>query len=67
MPWTGQSFKDKHNHSLSDDQAEKASRVANAILQDSGDEGKAIRIANSIAEKHPKVHAPYHSNRSGSK
>lgn len=63
MPWDANTFRDKHNHNLTDDQAEKASRVANAILTDSGDEGKAIRIANSIAKKHPKVHAPYHSAR----
>lgn len=46
MPWSGQSFS-KHNHSLSGVGASKAASIANAILKDSGDEGKAIRIANS--------------------
>jgi uncharacterized protein YdaT len=46
MPWSGQSFQ-KHNHSLSGAGAAKAASIANAILKESGDEGKAIRIANS--------------------
>ncbi len=32
--------------------AAKAARIANAVLRETGDEGKAIRIANSQAEKH---------------
>ena len=47
MPWSGKSFGAKHNHSLSGAGAAKAASIANAILRDSGDEGKAIRIANS--------------------
>lgn len=47
MPWSGKSFGAKHNHSLSGAGAAKAASIANAILKDSGDEGKAIRIANS--------------------
>lgn len=46
MPWTGSSFRKKHNHGLSDAQASKASETANAILRDTGDEAKAIKIAN---------------------
>jgi uncharacterized protein YdaT len=60
MPWTGSSFKKKHNKKLSSKQASKAAEIANAILRETGDEAKAIRIANS------KVHAkdwesPHHS------
>lgn len=51
MPWTGKSFASKHNHKLKGASAAKASRVANAILKKTGDEGKAIRIANSIGDK----------------
>ncbi len=51
MPWTGASFKKKHNHSLTDDEAEKAASMANAILKETGDEAKAIRIANSHFQK----------------
>lgn len=47
MPWTGKSFGSRHNHSLSGKGAAKAASIANAILRDSGDEGKAIRIADS--------------------
>ena len=47
MPWTAASFKNKHNKSLSPAKAAKAAAVANAILKQSGDEAKAIRIANS--------------------
>lgn len=47
MPWSGKSFGSRHNHKLSGAGAAKAASIANAILKDSGDEGKAIRIANS--------------------
>ena len=46
MPWTGKSFRSKHNKKLSIEQAREAAKVANAILHDTGDEEKAIRIAN---------------------
>lgn len=51
MPWTAEQFRLRHNHKLSDRQAGKASRVANALLAKYGDEGKAIRIANSVVHK----------------
>jgi uncharacterized protein YdaT len=46
MPWTGESFRNKHNKKLSAGQAREAAKMANAILRDTGDEAKAIRIAN---------------------
>lgn len=46
MPWSAESFA-RHNHALSGKKAEKAASIANAILRDTGDEGKAIRIANA--------------------
>lgn len=52
MPWTGKSFA-KHNKGLDKGQAKKAASVANAVLKDSGDEGKAIRIANWNAAGRP--------------
>ena len=51
MPWDAKSFRRKHNKRLSAGKARKAARVANAILGESGDEGKAIRIANWMAKK----------------
>lgn len=47
MPWTPEDFKKKHNKMLSNASANKASNMANKILAETGDEGKAIRIANS--------------------
>jgi len=47
MPWTPAEFKKKHNQSLTDAQAKIAARIANAILKESGDEAKAIRVANA--------------------
>ena len=38
---------DKHKKGLDQDSKVKWARVANAILEREGDEGKAIRIANS--------------------
>ena len=51
MPWTGSTFKSRHNKALSGARAGKAAKVANAILRKTGDEGKAIRIANAMAKK----------------
>lgn len=47
MPWTPEEFKKKHNQSLTDAQAKIAARIANGILRDTGDEAKAIKIANA--------------------
>jgi uncharacterized protein YdaT len=46
MPWSGDSFASKHNHSLDPEAADKAASIANAILKKTGDEASAIRIAN---------------------
>lgn len=59
MPWTGQQFKEKHNHSLTDEQADHTAKVADAILEKTGDEASAIRIANWQAGQ-----AKYKSSRS---
>jgi len=50
MPWTAKEFKKKHNKKLTDAQARKAALIANAVLKQTGDEGKAIRIANARAK-----------------
>ena len=49
MPWTPAEFKRKHNHKLSDLQAVKASKIANAMLARGVPEGEAIAVANSRA------------------
>ncbi len=46
-PWTASSFRSKHNKKLTAAQAKKAAAIANSILKETGDEAKAIRIANS--------------------
>jgi uncharacterized protein YdaT len=57
MPWEGTSFA-KHNKKLAGKPgaAKKAGAVATAILREGGDEGKAIRIANSMVGKFIKKH-----------
>jgi uncharacterized protein YdaT len=49
MPWDAKSFKKKHNQSLTGAEASKAADQANAILQQSGNEGMAIATANKQA------------------
>ena len=46
MPWDKNSFK-KHNKRATGQMAS----VANAVLRKTGDEGKAIRIANAKGKK----------------
>ena len=57
MPWTGESFRNKHNKKLSPVQAREAAKIANAILRDTGDEAKAIKIANYEVGKKKKQRA----------
>lgn len=47
MPWTAKEFRQKFNKKLTDEQAKKAAQIANAVLKDTGDEAKAIKIANA--------------------
>lgn len=51
MPWTMASAH-KFTHKASSDAAKKQwSTVANKVLKESGDEAKAIKIANSAVKK----------------
>ncbi len=54
MPWTPESFRAKHNKSLSPAQAKKASAQANAILASGASEQVAIATANKHAREKPK-------------
>jgi len=47
MPWDGKSFR-RHNKGLTDVEARRAARIANYILERTGDEGRAIREANAV-------------------
>ena len=60
MPWpTGKSFASKHNKKLKGEAATKAAHVATALVNKGEDEGKAIRIANSIGNKAMKKKKPH--------
>jgi uncharacterized protein YdaT len=54
MPWTGPGFRQEHNKELSDPVADEAAKIANAILKQSHDEAKAIRIANWMVKEEKK-------------
>ena len=52
MPWgSGKDFSKKHNKKLKGHAADVAKATANAVLQKTGDEGQAIRIANAAGDK----------------
>lgn len=53
MPWTGKSFKTKHNHGLTGKQATKAARQATAMVNSGVPEGIAIATANKHAKSRP--------------
>jgi hypothetical protein len=54
MPWTMESAL-RHTHKAKSKGAKKQwSAVANKILQESGDDAKAIRIANAAVKKRGK-------------
>lgn len=47
MPWSAESFRSRHNKGLSDGQARRAARMANALLKRGVGEGVAIATANA--------------------
>jgi uncharacterized protein YdaT len=51
MPWSGKSFKDKHNHGLSRGVANKAAKQATAMVKSGVNEGIAIATANKHASE----------------
>jgi hypothetical protein len=51
MPWTGHTFQQRHNHSLSPGQSDHAARIANAILRRGEPEGIAIATANKMVHR----------------
>ena len=51
MPWSPKSFAKKHNQKLHGEAATKAAHVATALVEKGEDEGKAIRIGNSVGDK----------------
>jgi uncharacterized protein YdaT len=54
MPWTGKTFKKKHDKELTDSQAKKAAEIANEILSSGEDEGVAIATAIKLVKNKPK-------------
>jgi len=54
MPWTAQSFRSKHNKSLSNAQAKTAAAQATAMVKNGVPEGEAIATANKHAKDKPK-------------
>ncbi|HUT61464.1 MAG TPA: hypothetical protein VNA25_26755 [Phycisphaerae bacterium] len=50
MPWTVRSAK-KHNRKA----GKRWVRIANRVLKDTGDEGRAIRIASGVIKKKRKI------------
>lgn len=56
MPWpTAKSFS-KHNRAATGRTGQKAANIATGILKKTGDDGKAIRIANAYVKKHKSGH-----------
>lgn len=49
MPWDPKSFA-KHNHHLGN-RLGKAAKIANHVLESTGDEGEAIATANKLAKR----------------
>lgn len=52
MPWSGSSFQ-RHNLGLSPARSAHAAKIANHVLQSTGNEGEAIATGNKWALRHP--------------
>jgi hypothetical protein len=56
MPWSPSDGPTRHTKKANTPGKRKQwSTVANSVLEKSGDEGKAVRIANAAVAKHPSV------------
>ncbi len=54
MPWSPQDGPSRHTKKANNPAKRKQwSSTANAVLEKTGDEGKAVRIANAAVKKHP--------------
>lgn len=54
MPWSPEDGPAQHTKKATTPATKKQwSDVANKVLEESGDEGKAVRIANAAVKKHP--------------
>ncbi len=51
MPWTGSQFAKRHNKKLTSKQAAIGAKVANQVLEKTGNEGRAIREGNAAGDK----------------
>jgi uncharacterized protein YdaT len=65
MPWTAQSYRSRHNKSLTLRQAKKAAAQANAMLREGVPERIAIATANKHARNKPKTDADRMKSRYG--
>lgn len=61
MPWTAESFRKRHNKGLTLGQADRAARIANALLEEGLGEGEAIATANARVVGKPRKRPKYHS------
>jgi cation transport regulator ChaB len=54
MPWSPNDGPARHTKKANTPAKQKQwAKVANKVREDSGDEGKAVRIANAAVKKHP--------------
>ena len=54
MPWTPDSGPSRHSKKATTQPKRRQwASTANAVLKKSGDEGKAVRIANAAIKNHP--------------
>ena len=67
MPWTGESFRSKHNKKLSDAAAKQAAAQATAMVKEGTPEGIAIATANKRANKSDADRAKSRYGKSGEK
>lgn len=56
MPWTGASFREKHNKGLKGAAADKAAKQATAMVKSGVPEGEAIATANKEARRRRMLH-----------
>jgi hypothetical protein len=50
MPWNGRTFR-KHNKDATAKQLTVGAKAANAVLHETGDEGRAVRAGNAAIRK----------------
>ena len=58
MTWSAEEFRARHNKGLDPELAAEAAEIANGVLAETGDEAKAVKVANAKISRKSRSRRP---------